>query len=68
MRKILTKLLGEPAPDGGWSVQIFLTDKTLTETGEQARGLLARKKVDGEWVYRRPTPVEESDYVSGDAW
>lgn len=68
MRKILTMLLGEPAPDDDWSVQVFFTDKTLAETGEQARGLLARKEIDGEWVYRRPTPTEESDYVSGDAW
>ena len=30
--------------------------------------LVMRRKVDGEWQYRSPTPEEEADYVAAEAW
>ena len=50
-----------------WEAFMAMRDRQLL-TGEKAHGLLMRRKVNGEWEYRLPTPAEESDYVSGDGW
>lgn len=50
-----------------WESFQAMVKKTLV-TGERAHGLLMRRKVDGVWEYRRPTPAEESDYVSMEGW
>jgi hypothetical protein len=30
--------------------------------------LVMRRKVDGKWEYRAPTPEEEADYVASEGW
>jgi hypothetical protein len=30
--------------------------------------LVMRRKVNGEWQYRLPTPEEEADYVASEIW
>jgi hypothetical protein len=30
--------------------------------------LVMRRKVDGEWQYRSPTPEEEADYLASEVW
>ena len=32
------------------------------------RPLVMRRKVNGEWQYRSPTPEEEADYVASEGW
>jgi hypothetical protein len=27
-----------------------------------------RRKVNGEWQYRSPTPAEEADYIASESW
>lgn len=53
----------------GWTAEVVLTDKTL-ETGERVKApaLLMKRKLEGETVYRRPSPEEEAEYVSSEAW
>jgi hypothetical protein len=36
--------------------------------GTKASGLLMRRKRDGRWEYRPPTPEEEENYVCCEAW
>jgi hypothetical protein len=50
-----------------WHAFVAHDVKTLI-TGERERGLLMRRKLDGAWEFRRPTPREEEDFVSSDAW
>ncbi len=42
----------------GWEWYLHLT-------GNQ---LVMRRKVNGEWQYRSPTPEEEADYVASESW
>jgi hypothetical protein len=53
--------------DDDWHPHNAITRHTLTN-GDKASGLLMRRKRNGKWEYRRPTPVEESEYVSSEAW
>jgi len=41
--------------------------KTLID-GTRAYGLLMRRRLNGGWVYRRPTQEEEAEWASRDAW
>ncbi len=52
-----------------WVPTIEILDRVLV-TGETVKGtaLLMVCKENGKKIFRRPTPEEEADYVSSDAW
>lgn len=47
----------------GWNLEIFFLTKTLVD-GTKAHGVLARRRVNGEWQYRLPTADEEEEYAT----
>jgi hypothetical protein len=38
------------------------------EDGSRTSGLLARRRIGGEWIYRKPSPAEEALYVAEESW
>lgn len=55
--------------ESDWEAFLSSLSRTL-ENGEVTKGttLLMRRRNKDAWIYRRPTPKEESDYASSEAW
>ena len=67
--RIVERIVSMGHRSGDWTPNVELSPKRLV-TGEtvSAPRLLMCRRVDGRWEYRVPTPQEEAEYLSADAW